>query len=220
VRIQGPLRPAMTIANFKIKYDNSLNPLGPGSAVASYRMTNTGNVRFGVDQKIKFTSPIGLPSKTARPGPVVELLPGNSVEMVHEVSGVWPTFRDNAKVTLVPIAVREGDTFKAELAQSAKTGTWAIPWATLVLILLVVMGRQLQRRIKQNRERLAALEMEAVIEARVGQATEGAPTSNGLVPTAHVSNGHASNGRIPNGQSAPAEPTDTPAGSSSGWGTA
>lgn len=201
VRIDGPLRPAMTISNFKVRYDNSLNPLGPGDAVATYTMTNIGNVRFGVDQKIKFTSPLGLPSKTARPDPVAELLPGNSVQMVEHVSGVWPTFWDNAKLTLVPIPVRDGDTFEPKLARSASTGTWAIPWATIVLIVVILIGRQLHRRIKRNRERLAALEMEAVIESRVGQAANVEP----------VANGHSSNGHSSNGQSAPERPTDVPA---------
>lgn len=199
VRIDGPLRPAMTISNFKVEYDNSLNPLGPGGAVATYTMTNTGNVRFGVDQKIKFSSPLGLPSKTARPDPVVELLPGNSIQMVQNVSGVWPTFWDKAKLTLVPIPVRDGDTFEPKLARSASAGTVAIPWATLVLITLILVGRQVHQRVKQNRERLAALELEAVIESRVGQAANG------------EANGHTANGHTP-----PEWATEVPAQPGSG----
>ncbi len=211
VRIAGELTPQLVISNLKTRYDGTWNPIGRGSMDVSYRVTNVGNVRMGVDQQIKISSPIGFPSTTVRPAPLTDLLPGNTVEVTEKVSGVWPTFRANTKVALTPIASREGDTFPPNVAASAKAGNWAIPWATILLLIVLAIAWKLRQRRRQLQQDSSARELEAMVDARLGGPADTAPATAGRAGSGHAPNGHA-----PNGQPAPGWPADTTTGPAGG----
>lgn len=180
LRVAGPLDPKMTITDLKTSFDGPLNPLGRGTIDISYRVTNSGNVRMGADQSIKFSSPVGFPSKKFTPPAVQELLPGNSVVQTFKVSGVWPTWRTSTAVTVTPSPVRVGDSFDAGVTVRAKTSTWTMPWAFLALVVLVLaLGWYLRRRREQLRT-ADQQRLQSMLDARLGESAEGPVASGDL----------------------------------------
>lgn len=45
IRLAGDVRPELTVTQVAADYAGSLNPFSRGTAVVTYRVTNTGNVR-------------------------------------------------------------------------------------------------------------------------------------------------------------------------------
>ena len=169
VRVEGPLHPALTVTKLRTKYDSPRNPVTGGTLHATYKVTNTGNVRMAADQVIKVKSPIGFPARTVRPDPLPELLPGNSLTLSSDISGVYPTVRSGTKVTLKPKPTRDGDIFGADvLSPSAKAGVWSWPWALVVLLLALGAGFDGRRRFLRREQANADRRIEDKIEARLG----------------------------------------------------
>lgn len=166
VRVEGKLRPALAISNLMATYVDSPNPVGDGSMRLRYSVTNTGNVRLGADQVVRIEGPLAMAGQTATLERLPELLPGNTVTVQTEVSGVWPTVRSSVDLELSPVPTRPGEDFKDLSAARAATNTWSPPWSLLALLMListVSAGLLLGRRRAQERER------ERIAEAVEGQ---------------------------------------------------
>lgn len=176
VRIAGPLNPQLSVGKLKSSFSGPKNPLGTGNMTTTFTLTNKGNVRMGVRQSIKVKSPIGFPSKTARPADIAELLPGDSITVTEKVKGVFPTIRSSIKVSAAPIAIRSGDVFDpATVGAGVSTGTWSWPWAFAILVLVVLIGLGIRRRLRTH----ARLTEEQRVSAAIEHATLGQPSTTG-----------------------------------------
>lgn len=174
VRIDGPLNPQLTISKMKTRYDGPSNPAATGTMRVTYTVTNTGNVRLAAKKSIKVKSPIGFPTHTTDLAPLPELLPGNAINIADEIHGVWPTVRASTKVTLTATPTRDGDDFNGtEAGASASTGAWTWPWAFLLLMVALGIGYAIRRELKKRREAAHARELEALVDARIGQPVGG-----------------------------------------------
>lgn len=154
------------------------NPFGGGTGGIDYAVTNTGNVRVDVGQKVVLTGPFGIPLGSIEPDDVVNLLPGQSAHVHAELHGVAPLLLLFGAVTLTPgaptdtVAQSEEQTADGSPAEprpapdyrpvTATTMTGAVSWTLLlVVIVLVVLFWLAVRYVRVTRERM----YEAIDEA-------------------------------------------------------
>ena len=114
----------------------------------TYVLHNTGNAILGAHQQVKLTGPFGRFAATVDPVPdAATLLPGERRTVSAPVRDVTPAVRLSATVTLTPL-VTDAAGSTAPLPAVESTGhAWAIPWALLlVLAVVVAAGRALRSR--------------------------------------------------------------------------
>lgn len=139
VRVDGPLRPALSVSALDVDYRGTANPFGKGEVLATWTVTNTGNVRMGAQQAVRASGPLGLDGTRVFVDPMPELLPGDAHTSTAVVRGVSPTIRSSVEVELRPLATRAGDEFGAEARIVKRSaGTWSMPWTLLLLLSLLV----------------------------------------------------------------------------------
>lgn len=185
-RVGGVVHPDLTVENMSVRYDGSFLPFAPGSATVTYTVRNTGNVRLASQTAAATSGPFGLFTVSAIDvAPVPELLPGESWDVEVPIDGVPATFWVGAEVKLTPIvpALDGAPEPPAAPEVTAQSGTWGIPWSTLVLLLIiaiaVVVTLRLRRRRKVARaEREAALVAAAVESALREAGVEASPTED------------------------------------------
>jgi hypothetical protein len=147
IRVSGPIRPQLTIEQLSATYHSTLSPSGKGSATVTYVVHNTGNISLGAQQAVSIKGWFGS-STTAKNVPQVPLLlPGSSLAVTVQVSGVWAGVRESATVTLTPLEI-PGANVPTSGPWSAETSFWAIPWLLVIvlLVLLLVVGTYLWMR--------------------------------------------------------------------------
>ena len=171
VRVAGQLKPELTIEGLGARYSGTLNPLGSGSALVTYTVRNTGNVRLGGRQSVQVSGLLGGAVEAGEVPDVPVLLPGGSATFTVPVSDVTPQVLMTATVRVFPLAA-EGDANPPTLAVTATTQFWAMPWLLLAaLLLLILLLAVLLRRRRGQR-------------AAVGRRVRGAgPSSDELVGT-------------------------------------
>ena len=138
IRISGRLHPKLVIENLTAAYHGSLNPFARGDVTITYRVHNTGNVKLGGQQLVEVSGLFGSTS-APRPPDVPLLLPGGAVQQTITVHGVYPQVWMSTTVT-VSATVLSGDVNPGAGPWTASTHFWAIPWALMVLIVLLVLG--------------------------------------------------------------------------------
>ena len=133
VRVEGTLSPALDVKQIDLQYANSFGALlGGAKANVSYQVTNVGNVRLNALTSVRLKDPLGrtVASKVARQLP--ELLPGGSLVITEEFTGVPPTLRLTAEVSAYTIGETPTKTTRT-------TAVWAIPWLALPVVILGVV---------------------------------------------------------------------------------
>lgn len=182
IRVNGDLRPELTLEAVEVSYDGTFNPLAPGRATVTYTIANTGNVRLQAGQHIEVAGPFGLGRTRVQLDDMAELLPGSSRTVTQVVDGVWPAGHARARVTLDPYPSREdqaGDV-GAILPVTASAGTAAIPFGALVVVVLLVAAVIAWRRLRRRRKAAVAAAIEqAVSEARREAAGSNASAASG-----------------------------------------
>lgn len=152
-RVSGTIRAALTVSRLSASYEGRPNPFGSGTARVSYTVRNTGNVTLGARQRVTVS---GIFGEKAAPGvaAVPLLLPGGEARMAVTVADVLPRFRLTARVTLYPLVVKGAADIGLPRSFTGTTGFWAVPWALLVLLLLLggaaVGIDRLRRRARRN----------------------------------------------------------------------
>lgn len=144
-RVSGPLRPRLTVEHLRSSY--RADGLVTGSAVVSYRIRNSGNVKLGGRQRVRVS---GVIVGSTQPGVTVPvLLPGGVVEIRTRINHVVPQLRMTAKVTVTALGVT-GDAVPPTPDAVASVHFWAVPWIWLIVLLLLVtllfIGRRWRRR--------------------------------------------------------------------------
>ncbi|MDX6203052.1 MAG: hypothetical protein QOJ83_2552, partial [Frankiales bacterium] len=136
LRIQGPLDPRLTIGNLHAKYSGSWwNPFVSGKVTVSYTVANRGNVRLGAHGSLDLGGWFGSAHSASVPE-IAELLPDNTHQEQVVVDHVVRAFHERATVTAIPFSM-PGDTDGRLTSVTATVHFWAVPWALLVVILLV-----------------------------------------------------------------------------------
>jgi hypothetical protein len=147
VRVSGPLRPQLRIANLKATYAASLGVFSRGTATVSYDIVNTGNVLLGGAQQVTVHGLFGTTSRAEATPIVPLLLPGASYPVTVRIRNVAPEVRMTAKVEFAPAGLK-GQVDPGLRLITATTHFWAVPWILIAIIvfLLLVLAEVIRRR--------------------------------------------------------------------------
>lgn len=169
LRVTGPVEPGLTVTGLEVGYERSWIPFTTGTAIVTYEVQNTGNVRLFGEQSVVGHGPFGLGQQRLVLEDLPEILPGQSVSVSTTIEGAAPLFRVVADVAVnprVPATVPGADLVPVVQA-TASTGTWAVPWTELIIVaLLLLWGLLSWRRRRREKRRTAAMLKEAVAKAR------------------------------------------------------
>lgn len=135
VRVAGELTASVGLDDVRVVHHGTADPFRTSSATVTFTVASTGNARSTATATVRLTGPGGAAPVEVQ-ALVPELLPGSTHTQQVEVPGVWPLGRLDAEVSVVPVGVGlvedAGDTVVGSAA------TWAVPWAALVVVLVVV----------------------------------------------------------------------------------
>ncbi|WP_238005353.1 DUF916 domain-containing protein [Dactylosporangium sp. AC04546] len=140
LRVSGALKPGLAIEDLHVDYSgSSWNPFAKHDATVTYRIHNTGNAILTAKQAVSVSGPFGwLRADAGEVKSPPDLLPGESWKMTVPVHGVATSGRLAATATLTPLLTdASGSTTSLKQVQ-ASAHSWAIPWALLLLILVLV----------------------------------------------------------------------------------
>jgi len=202
LRVPGALHAGIQVKSISTGFSDPLNPFGTGSAVVSYTMTNTGNVRQSATPTVKVTGPFGQ-SATVHPAKLPNILPGDSVRVTANVPGLFPAGPMTAHVSATP-GWPKGTIPLAKLAADVANSAslFAFPWSLLGLILLLVaIGVGIWYFLRWRR-RLHRAELKAV-DTRARRETERRLLGERAAANGHTANGSSANGQSANGTKAP-----------------
>jgi hypothetical protein len=150
IRVSGIAVAKLQIEKLQATYNNLWNPFGQGSITLTYSVLNAGNVNLGAEQVAKLSGLFGNTGTVPKLPEISELLPGAAARFRVHISGVWPEFLLSGSVRVTPIGV-SGTVVPTLHVASASTSVWAIPWALIILILILVGGGYALRRYQRKR---------------------------------------------------------------------
>ncbi|CAN5611457.1 hypothetical protein BH10ACT8_BH10ACT8_18360 [soil metagenome] len=139
IRVSGALRPSLAIEGLSASYHGTLNPFGTGTVSVHYRLRNNGNIKLGGRQSLSVTGLFGRSGTVGALADVPLLLPGSSVLVEARVSQVRPGFSMHAKVKVSPLKL-PSDVNPPTRDALASAQFWAVPWSTLVGLLILLLG--------------------------------------------------------------------------------
>lgn len=153
VQVAGTLRARLAVDDLQTSYSGTLDPIGAGSLEVTYLVRNDGNVDLGVAQSVRLSGLVG-DEQRAPVAKIALLLPGSSVRERVTLRDVWPVVRLHTTVTADPLSSGVAG-LGALTPVSATASAWAIPWALVVLVLLLVAlgigGDRWRRSRRANR---------------------------------------------------------------------
>jgi len=158
-RIAGPLRPKLVISGLVSHYAGTRSPLAGGTLTVTYTVRNVGNLDLNAPSVLRLTNPFGWSRTVRQSGSPPDLLPGFYIQATRVIHGVYPAFRADTTVTVDPgfstVSTDSGlnETSLRLGGVSASTGTWAIPWPALglLLLLILVVGSAIYIRSRRRR---------------------------------------------------------------------
>jgi len=152
LRIDGELAPGLTVSDIAGTYRRGSLPWQPGSLEMSYTVTNSGNVRMGVEPSATVIGPFGLNERRGSAETIGELLPRGSVEVRQVVDGVWPLVRLDTAVRLEAVAAP--GTEAPDLGPTtAESVIWVVPWQALLILLMLAIVIAVLTAIRRGRRR-------------------------------------------------------------------
>jgi hypothetical protein len=164
LRVTGKLVAALTISSVSVGLSTPFNPFGGGAAHVTYTVTNTGNVILAGTQTVTVSGTFGGTSTVHAPA-LVDVLPGDSLRYSLPAGHVYPAGSVSAHVTVTPRWPSDATPLAVTLAAaSASASTFALPWALLVLILLLAGGGFAVWRLTRSRRRAHQAEIAAAAE--------------------------------------------------------
>lgn len=156
LRVAGDVVPALAVEDLTVEHRGTADPLGAGSVVVRYRVTNTGNTRILPTEAVTVAGLAGT-RRTVEAVPAaeaVEVLPGSSVEREVVLDDVRSLGSVDVQVVAVATAVGLGG--GATARASADASAVAVPWALAVLVLVVAGGVVTMLVVRRRRTRAAA----------------------------------------------------------------
>ncbi len=151
-RVSGEANPSLKVKNLSASYQQSWNPLAPGSVTVTYEVQNNGNINLTASQVVRA---VGLvTSAEVVPPDLQVLLPGNSVPVTATFEGVWPQVWMRAQLELTPQdSIGENPITYPNV--TATTTFWAIPWVWIAILVMVALVAAIWWRRRRS-QRLAA----------------------------------------------------------------
>ena len=159
LRVGGELKPSLSVEDLHVHYSGTPNPFGKGDATVTYTIHNTGNAILAARQAASVSGPFGrLGVRAGQIDDSPQLLPGDTWKVSVPVHGVTPALRLTGTVALVPLLTDAADSIAPLAAVETTTHAWTIPWALLLLLvvlcgLVVVAGLAFRRRRRQAKLR-------------------------------------------------------------------
>ena len=151
LRVTGKLVAALTVESVSVGFHNPFSPFGGGSAHVAYSVVNTGNVLLTGTQVVTVTGPFGAKS-TIRMHALPTVLPGDSVQYTASSGGLYPAGSISAHVTVTPRWPAGATPLPVALASASASGSaFAVPWALLVLLIVLAGGGYGWRRASRGR---------------------------------------------------------------------
>lgn len=178
LRVAGDVAPALTVDGLTVEHRGTANPVGAGSVVVRYRVTNTGNARILPTEAVTVAGLAGT-RRTVEAVPAdqaAEVLPGSSVEREVVLDDVRSLGSVDVEVVAVATAVGLGGGATARATADASVA--AVPWALGGLVLLVVAGVVVPLVARRRRARGGARAAAAVSPV--------APPAPGVAPVSGV----------------------------------
>ncbi|MCW2494715.1 hypothetical protein [Jatrophihabitans sp.] len=151
VRVSGTPVAKLEVQHLHASYSGSLNPIGSGSVTVSYVVHNAGNVDLGAHLKLSVSGLFGGAGSVPKLADIPDLLPGASAKFSIKVPDVLPTFMLSGTVKVTPTALA-GSVDPKLASASASTHFWAVPWALLVLIVVLAALAYGLRRYSRHRQ--------------------------------------------------------------------
>lgn len=153
VRVDGPLEPAVDVEVVDVTYTAGANLWDRGAADVTYRVTNTGNTRLGVQSVLEISGPFGLGAVRAEGEAVSELVPnGGTATFTATLPDVPALIRMTATVDVATAPAPGAEQFDVTDGDSASF--WATHWqmlALLVLILVIIIAVVVSIRRRRRR---------------------------------------------------------------------
>lgn len=146
LRVNGPLRPGLAVDRVETTYEPALSPLG-GSAYVTYRIQNRGNISLGGVVRVSISGPFGIGKHELPPEDLVELLPGQSVDLAADFDGVPAMFVATAKVEVEPSS---GEAVQP-ITASRQASAFAPPVAVLLILVALTFALVARRRYARHR---------------------------------------------------------------------
>ena len=151
LRVTGKLVAALTVESVSCGFSNPFNPFSGGSAHVTYSVANTGNVLLAGTQVVTVTGPFGAKS-TIRMHALPTILPGDSVQYSVSAGGLYPAGSISAHVAVTPGWPTGATPLTVSLASASASGSaFALPWALLVLLIVLAGGGYGWRRASRGR---------------------------------------------------------------------
>lgn len=189
LRVAGEVAPALTIEGLTVEHHGTPNPVGAGSVVVRYRVTNTGNARIVATEAVTVAGLAGT-RRTVEAVPAdeaVEVLPGSGVEREVVLDDVRALGSVDVQVLAAATAVGLGG--GATARATADASVVAVPWALAVLVLALAGGIVALLVVRRRRAR-AAVAVSPVAPAARGAAPESGPGVPGGIVLPETSRPH------------------------------
>ena len=149
VRVQGDIRPGLTITGVHSEFLAG-GAFGTGKLEVEYTLTNSGNVRYGIEPSVRATGPFGLAPHGADGGKIAELLPHASVKQSVTLEGIFPLLLENVTVSAKAVAPPAGDD---PAIGTVRASTWMWLWSWLILLIVVAIAAAVATGVIQRRRR-------------------------------------------------------------------
>jgi hypothetical protein len=163
LRVIGSLHAGMRVESVSVSYAGSFNPLNDGVATVTYAVQNTGNVLLAGSQNVSVSGPFGSVTAKLKSMPVV--LPGDSVRITTTAGYLYGMGPVTAHVRVGPAAAPHEPPLATPLAEvTASASTFAVPWAILLMLVVVVGGIVGWTRWLRYRQRQLQAHVNAVAE--------------------------------------------------------
>jgi hypothetical protein len=204
LRVTGALHAALQVESVSASFGNPVNPFGGGSASVTYSVVNTGNVKLTGTQLVTITGPFGAKS-TIHPATLPTVLPGDSIRYTVSAGGLFPAGSIGAHVTITPRWPANTSPLPTALVSATgSTSVFAVPWALIVLIVLLIGGGYGWWRMRKSRRlahlaevALAAEQARRETERRLLGGTNGKSASTVALPSGVTEADSAAAGSMP-----------------------
>jgi hypothetical protein len=139
LRVIGALHASLRVESVSVSYAGPFNPLNDGRATVTYAVQNTGNVLLSGSQAVSVSGPFG--AATARLKSLPVLLPGDAVKFTEKTGLLYGAGPLTAHVKLGPTAAPGEPALTTPLSEvTASASTFAMPWAILLILIIVIGG--------------------------------------------------------------------------------
>jgi len=138
LRVAGPLTPGLRLEAVSVGSRGTISPFGSTATSVTYTVHNTGNIRMAGSALVSVSGLFGASLSTGRK-PLPTVLPGDSVRITVNPGSLFPFGPITAHVRVGPTAPPGGIPLAAPLADvTGSASLFAVPWALLIVIVLVV----------------------------------------------------------------------------------